>query len=73
MNPDPRIPGRLTRRRFALALPLLGALAYLAPGRALASAPGGLVRESRVLMGTGPMPTRPSARRSRKWSASKRS
>jgi thiamine biosynthesis lipoprotein len=52
MNPDPRIPGRLTRRRFALALPLLGALAYLAPGRALASAPGGLVRESRVLMGT---------------------
>jgi thiamine biosynthesis lipoprotein len=47
-------PG-LTRRRFVLALPLLGALPYLAlsPRRVLAmSSTPGLERASRVLMGT---------------------
>lgn len=40
---------RLSRRRFALALPLLGALPWAAPGAARAQ---GLQRGSRVLMGT---------------------
>lgn len=56
MYSDPhRLLHRPSRRRFALALPLFGALAQLAPGDVLASAQGiepGLLRESRVLMGT---------------------
>ncbi|MHA7601617.1 FAD:protein FMN transferase [Alicycliphilus sp. T452] len=41
--------GRLSRRRFALALPLLGAVAWAAPGMARATGPQ---RASRNLMGT---------------------
>lgn len=61
MNADRRMSamqpaaGRLSRRRFALALPLLGALPHLARGGAPASAGEAappLERASRVLMGT---------------------
>lgn len=58
MNSDrcmPAVGNRWTRRRFALALPLLGALAYLEPRQALAGMVEGaqpLVRASRTLMGT---------------------
>ena len=41
--------GRLSRRRFALALPLLGAVAWASPGLAQAAGPQ---RASRNLMGT---------------------
>lgn len=41
--------GQLSRRRFALALPLLGALPWALPGAAQAAAPQ---RVSRVLLGT---------------------
>ncbi|MFO1211651.1 MAG: FAD:protein FMN transferase [Paenacidovorax caeni] len=41
--------GRLSRRRFALALPLLGALPWAAHGSAVAAGPQ---RASRNLMGT---------------------
>jgi thiamine biosynthesis lipoprotein len=43
---------RLSRRRFALALPLLGALPSLARAASGAPAPAHLLRASRVLMGT---------------------
>lgn len=55
MNTDLRMPmggGGLSRRRFALALPLLGACALVAPGDVLASADPRVQRASRVLMGT---------------------
>ena len=54
MNADLHTPaprGRLSRRRFALALPLLGALPGLAPAAAFAGLPPP-VREGRMLMGT---------------------
>ena len=47
---DMNRPTSLTRRRMALALPLLGSAAWLPS--AFASAPAPLQRESRALMGT---------------------
>jgi FAD:protein FMN transferase len=55
MNPDLHMPfvgGRLSRRRFALALPLLGACAIAAPGGVWANTDPKVQRASRVLMGT---------------------
>lgn len=60
MNSERRMPaaqsaaGRLSRRRFALALPLVGALPYLAYGTAFAGVARTqpLERASRTLMGT---------------------
>ena len=49
-HPPPR-PSGLTRRRMALALPLLGAAAWL-PSAAWAGAPATVLRDARALMGT---------------------
>lgn len=55
MNTDLHMPmggGRLSRRHFALALPLLGACALATPTDVLAGADPRVQRASRVMMGT---------------------
>ena len=51
MHHSPPRPSGLTRRRMALALPLLGAAAWL-PSAAWAGAPATVLRDARTLMGT---------------------